>query len=291
MCRRPCEPTVAKNWFHCLRLVMAAVLALRASSLPAQGSPNEVAAESFDAAPFGMVDEQPDATAFGVRWGTTRKVRSVAVEFAAGGDMPPTDKIRVQYWHKNWDGRADPIVRYAAAGSGWTPMDDWTNGQWKDADAKISIEGRRVAFVFAPSGAKEFPDLGSPGVPYRKTLKVRVVADRPLPKIAGFQALTISELRPLTVRILWGRPACVQIKTPEADPCRLEVFNGQVPRDLRDGGEQRDGRQRRNLDAAARCTGRHRGRPRDGRPARRRFQRCHRRDRPLQIPPVLVLGR
>ena len=136
--------------------------------------------------------------------------------------------MRVQYWHRHWDGKADPIIHYSPSGGGWTPMDDWTNGEWKDADAAVSIAGRCVTFAFGSSGAKEFPALGSAGVPYRKTLKVRVVADGPLPKITRFQTLTISELRPLTVRILFGDPACTHIKTSDGDPCRLEVFNGQV---------------------------------------------------------------
>jgi hypothetical protein len=228
MFRTRCEPTAIRNRLLGLGLVTASVLALTVEPLLAEDRPHEVAIASFDAAPFGMIDQQPDATAFGVRWGTTRKVRAAVVEFAEGAAIPPADKLRVQYWHKHWDGKADPIVRYSPSALGWTPMDDWTNGQWKDADAKVSIDGRRVTFVFASSGAKEFPKRGSPGAPYRKTLKVRVVADRPLPKIARFQALTISERRPLTVRLLWGAPACAQIKAPEADPCRLEVFNGQV---------------------------------------------------------------
>jgi hypothetical protein len=158
--------------------------------------------EPFDAAPFGIVDPQPDTAAYGVRWGTTRKVRSVVVEFAEGARVPEADHIRVQYWHRPLDGKADPIIRYSPSGGGWTPMDDWTNGQWKDADADVSSDGRRMTFTFAPTGTREFKDLGSTGVPYRKTLKVRVVAEEPLAKITRFQALTVSELRPLNVRIL-----------------------------------------------------------------------------------------
>ena len=246
---------------------MPRFVAAAAIAWGARGRAQDHLSEPFDAAPFGMVDQQPDAASYGVRWGTTRKVQSVVVEFAEGADMPAAAHIRVQYWHRHWDGKADPIVRYSPSGGGWTPMDDWTNGQWKDADAEVSIAGRRVTFVFARAEPRSFPSWALPGVPYRKTLKVRVVADAPLPKIARFQTLTISELRPLTVRILFGDPACAQIKTPEADPCRLEVFNGQVRADPRSGGEQRHGRPRWNLDPAGRCAGRHRGRPRDGRPA------------------------
>ena len=199
--------------------------------------------------------------------------------------------MRVQYWHRHWDGKADPIVRYSPAGSGWAPLDDWTNGQWKDADAELSIAGRDATFSLAPSGAKEFPDLGSPGVSYRKTLKVRVVADVPLPKIARFQVLTISELRPLTVRILWGQPACAELKTAAPDPCRLEVFNGLCAAIRAAAGGNFTVAADGTWTLPADCAGRYRGRSSGSRSARRRYKRCHRRHRPLEVPAVFVFGR
>lgn len=210
-----------------LQVVAAGLIGLGTAGSLAPASESTGSAP-FDAAPFGIVEQLSDGTAYGVRWGTTRKVREVVVEFADGSEMPPAGTLRVQYWHHHWDGKADPIVRYAAAGSGWAPLDDWTNGGWKDGDAEVAVEGRKATFTFAPSGAVEFPDQGAPGVRYRKTLKVRIAGDAPLPKIDSFQALTISELRPCTVRVLWGRAASGIIEIPKADTCQIEIFNGRV---------------------------------------------------------------
>ncbi len=182
--------------------------------------------DAFDAAPFGMIEGQP-GKAYIVRWAEPRKVRTVVVEF--DHDAPAAEKVKLQYWHGAWDGRPDPILAEGAAGGqGWTAMDDWTNGQWKDADARLKKEGERFAFTFAPTGEKEFKDLGHPGVSYRKTLKLRLSADGALPKIKLFQAITDAVSRPLSVRILFGKPAEPSIKIDGNDEGAIEVYNGSL---------------------------------------------------------------
>ncbi len=185
-------------------------------------------AEAFNAAPFGIADDSADGRAYGFRWGQDRKIRRVVVEFAEKDELPDPKTVRLQYWLGCWKGNVDEIVAEAPIARGWLPMDDWTNGKWQDADARLQIDGRRWTFTFAPSGEKEFADLGGPGVGYRKTLKIRLAADRPLPKPEVFQALTDSVVRPLTARILWGRPAAPGIKIGDNDQCSVEVFNGTV---------------------------------------------------------------
>ena len=118
-------------------------------------------------------------------------------EFAPDAVMPPADKVRVQYWHKVWDGGPEPVLpKSILAPFGWVKMDDWTNGGWKDADAKLAVDGRRWTFTFAATARREFKDLGQPGVGYRKTLKIRIVSDRPMPRPVRLQALTDAVCRP-----------------------------------------------------------------------------------------------
>ncbi|HSW46424.1 MAG TPA: hypothetical protein VLM89_12725 [Phycisphaerae bacterium] len=186
-----------------------------------------VSSGALDAAPYGFIEV--DSKSFGVRWGEPRKIRQVAVGFAEGGRLPEPDKVRVQYWHGSWDGRPDPILAEHGAGRvGWAKMDDWTNGRWKDADTSVRTEGQRWIFTFEPTGAGEFEMPGHPGVTYRKTLKIRIAAEEPLPKPVRFQAFTDAVCRPLTVRIYWGPPAEPRIRIDGDDAGGIEVYNGTV---------------------------------------------------------------
>lgn len=196
------------------------------------------AGEPFDAAPFAAAAADESGKSYGLTWGEPRKIRGAEVEFDQDAPLPAAAALRVQYWHKAWNGKADPIqAETGVAAAGWTAVDDWTNGQWKDADARIGVEGRRWTFTFAPTGAKEFRDLGQPGVSYRKTLKIRVLAEQALPKLRRFRALTDSVYRPLRVRILFGEPAAAALRVGGENPGRLEVYNGSV-RAVRPCGER-----------------------------------------------------
>lgn len=208
----------------CLALGLPGAIALAAAEQTA--APGE---QAFDAAPFGFVETAKDGKAYGIRWADPRKIRRVVVEFGDDASPPASDKVRLQYWHANWDGRPDPIqAERGAGGEGWQAMDDWTNGKWKDAQTHLQADGRRWTFTFAPTGEGEFKNLGQPGVAYRKTLKLRMISDAPVPKPARFQALTDAVCQPLTARILWGKPAEPAIKTDADDSGRLEAFNGQI---------------------------------------------------------------
>ena len=184
--------------------------------------------KNFDAAPHGIAETSPNGRAYGVRWGKARKIRRVVVEFGEKDKIPDPKNVHLQYWLDSWNGDADRVVASDPIACGWMRMDDWTNGKWQDADTRLQIDGRRWTFTFAPSGEKEFAGLGRPGVGYRKTLKIRLFADQAIPRPAVFQALTDSVCRPLSVRVLWGKPAAKGIEIGGDDPCRLEVFNGSV---------------------------------------------------------------
>jgi len=183
------------------------------------------AGSAFDATPFGFVESQ--AKSYRVRWGEPRKIRSVAVTF--DGDLPDPGKVRLQYWHRVWNGRPDPVrVEQGAGGVGWARMDDWTNGKWKDADTRLEKKDSQLIFTFAPTGDKEFKDLGHPGVTYRKTLKIQLVSQENLPKIARFHTMTDAVYQPLKVRIWWGKPAESSLQKQLADNGYFEAYNGVI---------------------------------------------------------------
>jgi len=207
--------------------VSAILLVFVAGVIPAMAVESEgnKAGGFFNATPFGFADSSEGGKVYQVRWGEPRKIRRVIAEFE--DDVPPADKVKLQYWHRVWDGRPEPVHMERQAGSqGWDRMDDWTNGKWKDADTRLKIEGKRCIFSFAPTGDKEFKKLNHPGVTYRKTLKIRLAGEQPLPKIARFKALTDAVYQPLTVRIFLGTPADPEIKIKDADTVNLEVYNG-----------------------------------------------------------------
>ncbi len=183
--------------------------------------------EPVDIAPFGFRTSEEDGTAHGIRWAEPRKIRSVAVEFADNQPLPDSSLISLQYWHRVWDGKADPIVvERSAGGVGWDSMDDWTNGRWIDAEAHIDKVGRGYAFTFAPISAAEIKNLRGDGVTYRKTLWIRLRSKDPFPAPRRFRVYTESVYKPLTVRIHFDRPRDARFEQPETETGHLEVFNG-----------------------------------------------------------------
>lgn len=193
----------------------------------------------FDVAPFGYRDDAPDGSAHAVRWAEPRKIRRVEFEFEPGAAMPAADKVRLQYWHNTWNGQADPVLKECSpCAFGWVATDDWTNGKWKDADTELSVDGSRWVITFHPTDRTEFSELNGPGVGYRKTLKIRIVSDRAMPRLKALRALTDATMRSVSVRIAWDEPGatCMQAQTDRSGG--LEVFNGAVQsiRPLADSG-------------------------------------------------------
>jgi hypothetical protein len=187
------------------------------------------AGDAFDAAPFAQARYDPGAHTYTLQWDEPRKVRRIEVEFDADAALPAAGSVRVQYWRGAWDGRPDPIQsERGVAGAGWAAVDDWTNGRWKDADTRVEQSGNRWNYRFASTGEREFKDLGQPGVAYRKTLKIRLLTERSLPKPRRFRALTDAIYRPLSVRILWGQPAAAALRVDGGNAGRLEAYNGSI---------------------------------------------------------------
>ncbi len=193
-----------------------------------------VAAESspeaaFDIAPFGFRVAADDGTAQRIRWAEPRKVVRVVAEFDQGQTLPEPAQVRLQYWHRVWDGKADPLmVERGAGGVGWDAMDDWTNGRWVTAKSQVKRTANACEFTFAPTSAEEIPNFKGEGVTYRKTLSVRIASDKGLPVPARLRVYTASTSKPLRVRVQFGEPRDATFKTGKQEAGRLEVFNGRV---------------------------------------------------------------
>ncbi|MGE5296749.1 MAG: hypothetical protein ACM3VT_18165, partial [Solirubrobacterales bacterium] len=138
----------------------------------------------FDIAPFGYRTADANGAACGIRWAEPRKIRRVVVEFEQGQAPSDSAVLRLQYWHRVWNGKADPLIMERGAGGvGWDAMDDWTNGRWITAKGSAERTADGFAFMFAPTSSDEIADLKGEGVSYRKTLAIRVSCDsgKPLP--------------------------------------------------------------------------------------------------------------
>ncbi len=156
-------------------------------------------------------------------WEDPRDIFRVVVEFAPGESIPGASSIQLQYWQSQWPERRIPRDQASGAGSsGWLDIGDWFQGKWRTADAQASRQGNAIVFTMNPVNQKEFPDLKDFAAPYRTTLKLRIVSNNLLPKIAALQAFTDSMLKSLEAEIFWGGTA---EETQNWDG-RLEIFNG-----------------------------------------------------------------
>jgi hypothetical protein len=182
-----------------------------------------------DIAPFGFAVSEKDGTGHGIRWAEPRKIRRVAVELPDDQSLPEPSRIELQYWHRIWDGKADPIlVERSAGGVGWDSMDDWTNGRWINAKTHIEIIENTYVFTFAPVSSSELENLQGDGVNYRKTLWIRIHSKDTFPAPRRFRVYTESVYKPLTVRIHFGQQREAAFKPRDAETGCLEVFNGYV---------------------------------------------------------------
>ena len=184
------------------------------SSAPAESATNDSA--KFDAAPFAI--SLPEGN--GLMWEDPREIHSVIIDFAE--PVAAESKLQLDYWGSHWPQEHLPKDRELGNGwSGWLELGNWYNGGWRVADAVQSISGNSVRFIFRPVNEHEFPNLKDYASTGRFTLKVRVTADRALPKILRIRALTDSKLADDSVRIAWQR-------APVASDVHTEAFNGKI---------------------------------------------------------------
>src|SRR6267142_390811 len=167
----------------------------------------------FDAAPYGIPLQE------GLMWEDPREIHSVTVAFADA--IPAGPRLRVEYWGSHWPQQHLPKDREPGGGdTGWMELGNWSKGEWRVADAEQSISGNSVQFTFRPINAHEYPSLKDYASTGRFTLKIRIAADQPFPRILGIHTLTDSTLEDRSVQIAWEHPP--------ASNFRAEAFNGEI---------------------------------------------------------------
>lgn len=219
----------------------------------------DVPVGNCDIAPFGIPIPQDGATGPmpQARWAEPRKVRQAVIEFAGGKDHPDPCGVTLQYWHRTWNGQADPVlIERGAGGVGWDAVDDWTNGEWITAKTALKVDGKRWTFTILPITKEEIKGVKGPGVSYRKTLWVRLASAKPLPAQSRMRVFTESSYHALKVRVQFGEPAAGEVKLTDPETGRIEVCNGvlkQTPKRgsipvREDGTWTRSGRSPGNMD-------------------------------------------
>lgn len=170
---------------------------------------------TFDAAPFGL----PLPEGSGVMWEDPREIHRAVVHFA--GTPPAPERVRLEYWGSRWPEQRLPKDREPGGGDiGWMELGNWHQYDWRIADAEVVARGNAVEFTFPPVNAKEFPKVKDYPAWFRFTLKLRVTADTPLPRIEKLETFTDSSVEDRSVRLAFA----------QAPGAKLEVtaFNGRV---------------------------------------------------------------
>jgi len=185
--------------------------------------------EPMNVVPFGQLKtwdgQQKD---YGVVWEDPRDIFRVVVKFADAKAVPNPKAVRLEYWQSSWPRHRIPRDSPSGAGSsGWLNVGDWFQGKWLKADADLDVKGVTYTFTFNPLNSKEFPDIKDFSARYRSTLKLRVIADEPLPAIETLQAYTDSVWDRLEFEVQWGGTAQDQQQNWDG---HLEAFNGVVER-------------------------------------------------------------
>jgi len=183
--------------------------------------------EAINVVTFGELKKwDADGKDYGVIWEDSRDIFRVVVRFADSKAVPEPETVKLEYWQSTWPRYRIPRDRPAGAGgSGWLNVGDWFQGKWLKADTNLQVDGAIYTFTFNPVNAKEFPDLRDFSARYRSTLKLRVVAEAPLPRIDKFEARTDSVWNRLEFEVEWGGTAQKQQQIWDG---QLEVFNGVI---------------------------------------------------------------
>ncbi len=91
-----------------------------------------------------------------------------------------------------------------------------------------SKDGSTLSFTFAPTGEKEFPKLGKPGVTFRKTLQIRLHGEKSLAQIKSVRAFTDSVVQPMAVRVLWDASLLKTLAFEGEEEVQFEAYNGKI---------------------------------------------------------------
>ena len=147
------------------------------------------------AMPVKSLSDVPDGVqAVGLQWDEARDVLEILADFV--GDAPAG--IIVEYWFKTWPQHPPHMPTMD------DPIDDPWQGKWLQAKIKTHVHGSQCIFKFEPL-AKESPlSKNLPGVTYRRTLKVRLVLPKGLPRLQSLAVHSDAVLEPLYVRVQLG---------------------------------------------------------------------------------------
>jgi hypothetical protein len=137
-----------------------------------------------------------------LQWEEMRDIFAVVVQCS---DASALKGAKIQYWQRIWPKQRVPkgaIV--GAGGSGWMAADDPYNGDWKDADVKVELQGNHAVYTFNPINIKEFPEINDFDADYRRTLKLRILFDGKRPEIMTVEAYSDSIWKETEIKIEWG---------------------------------------------------------------------------------------
>ena len=132
---------------------------------------------------------------YGLQWGESRDIEKVMVHFEPGSKHEPGV---LEYWFRNWPYSSPRMPSME------DPEDDPWQGKWLKSQARADCQGNVCGYTFAPLTAAENPNAdNTPGVRYRRTLKLRLVfpSDPRIERVAVFSG---SGQVPVKVRIHLG---------------------------------------------------------------------------------------
>ena len=162
---------------------------------------------------------EPNEKNITLLWEEPRNIFEVVVKSSKPGQI---SNAKLQYWQRYWPQKPLPEGEVEGGSSGWLPQDDWFNGQWKDADTKMKIEGNNVIYNFNPVNAKEFTKVAS-DVVYRRSLKIRLLFEDKAPDIQQVEVYTNSMWKETEVKIEW-----VNNSAEENWQGHFEIYNGEL---------------------------------------------------------------
>jgi len=156
--------------------------------------------DQVNIANYARVEYNPKDITF--EW---EEMRDVFVIVVCCPDPSALADAKIQYWQRVWPNQRVPkgaIV--GAGGSGWMADDDPYNGEWKTADAKVTLQGDNAVYTFNPINAVEFPDIEGFDASYRRTLKLRIMFDGKRPEIDSIEVYSDSVWKETEIKIEWG---------------------------------------------------------------------------------------
>ena len=166
----------------------------------------------MDLAPFGQLSAWGDGASpqrfltlqdasahagrdLGLEWREERDIHRIHLQFAT----TPPKKTRIQYWYHTWPATPPEMPTIE------DQVDDPWQGKWLTAENNEICEALACDIAFQPLAVSENPRAKNlPGILYRRTLKLRLVADEKLPPIKGFMVYSDAVEKPLSLRIALG---------------------------------------------------------------------------------------